>query len=1621
VPAIDTRGPARRTPKKKPVYGPPAPAPKKVYGPPAPKVKPKQVYGPPAPKKPVYGPPAPKVKPKQVYGPPAPKAGRQQDTDRQTRKPRAPTPAERTNIRISAQGAKRFDEATRRARPDTSAAAVESYKQTPAYVKLLQESREVALRPDSERRRNMGHDGALGILHPWTRVSPKEEKRERDFKSTQTSGVDVPRTDKELSRFMREGKFIARGTATGTPGTTAADDIDKRKGVAFKGGTEKRGSDLLYDRKRKQAAKTQKILAPALKVADLTMRLNYTGAAAASAAIRGKNVPKAALEGLTGKDKATYSKPLRELGVGKGKAAGLGFVADIALDPTTYLTGGYGAVAKAAARKAGKEAFKRAVEKGASENLARIAERRAGTDAARRAESKGSGVYVKVAGKEIPGVRRATAATGRGTQAVARKVTPRVMHKAPGWIRTGLRKTVRPSTRPSDVEEQAFNAARQADVEARASVAHAEAKAETLAVALKRKLPADQYEAVMDAIERGDLSRVSPTYRKALKETGGDRKKAEALTKKRAPKEHALLALAHDYASAKAGHFRVGRRAGAIKGKAGNTREFLSAPQLAAIGKAGEKEVASQGRRVEQLTRHEIREAGRKSVAEEAAKGTAAQKAAVATERNRGNAQREAAVGVERGRKQAAVETAKARGQAKVDALREQHAADVDFERAHAGARVSVATPSPTLRPLQRELDAAVRGGKQADTTLRRANAHLKRTLARPNATRKQVASSWGKVNRAERRAEEGKQRLVSARGDLRAERQRTAGVAPSQHDRLLDAITEKTTPRRPAHVPAVAPQPTPAMVERLTRKGEDASVQRAIPLLKGLREQEVKAARAARRPDHRVEPEAPKGARLAQATARHEDRATQLAGAKARREAAEKIPQKTGGESHGEYLQRVIAYADAHALPIVRNRAQKLLDSKPTDVAKGYTPRDFEERILKRMGAKGRSKGLKVARITAGHKRADQRRLAVVNPERIAKGEDPFSTNFPLVSLNHAKSIARAAAQGEFHKALADAGRKLIYRPQSKTWVEKTESGIKPVTVGEDEAVYKLGSIGGQFGLHETKLPRVPKSGQYVVLNQRLVEEATSRFEKSEDFWFEKLVDRGTGAWKQGAIASVAFHVRNAVGDVQQHFFTSHGWRIPGNMKEAYRATSRASEQARLTRPAPTDDTLKVAGKDMPMDDFLKSARRNGVLDAGQVGREMKNLTGHETTRSGRVRTGRMTRAGRTVQRWVTNRENMFRLATFKAGLDTGLTEKEAAAQANKIHIDYGDLSEFERRVLRRVFPFYTWTARSTPLMIELMLKHPGKVAALEKVRQEIGAGFTGETSDQQLEGVTKAAQRQIPFIIKIGDEKKAISFSPPTTLLNNLPTGINEAARSEWFDEVGRFGWGMVSPAVKDPFEWRTNKNLVTKAEIENARTNVLTAAPSWVQLLPDRIKQALDVVPPAKKAGASGGYTDKQSGEPSWGWRGKADWGYDQLMLGFLGQAAQLGGQGRSQATTAQGIGGMLGARIDPVTKTMRERAAKQANKGEVDKLTRRLKILNEQNINADHPTPEYTKLRKRLNALTTTGKKADKMPSGSLGFGSGGGGGGSSSGGGGGSVGFGSGGGGGSSASAGTLGF
>src|SRR5207244_9530388 len=48
-------------------------------------------------------------------------------------------------------------------------------------------------------------------------------------------------------------------------------------------------------------------------------------------------------------------------------------------------------------------------------------------------------------------------------------------------------------------------------------------------------------------------------------------------------------------------------------------------------------------------------------------------------------------------------------------------------------------------------------------------------------------------------------------------------------------------------------------------------------------------------------------------------------------------------------------------------------------------------------------------------------------------------------------------------------------------------------------------------------------------------------------------------------------------------------------------------------------------------------------------------------------------------------------------------------ALQVKKVHYDYGALTQFERSVMRRVAPFYTWTRANVPAVIRQLGESPG------------------------------------------------------------------------------------------------------------------------------------------------------------------------------------------------------------------------------------------------------------------------------------------------------------------------
>jgi hypothetical protein len=170
--------------------------------------------------------------------------------------------------------------------------------------------------------------------------------------------------------------------------------------------------------------------------------------------------------------------------------------------------------------------------------------------------------------------------------------------------------------------------------------------------------------------------------------------------------------------------------------------------------------------------------------------------------------------------------------------------------------------------------------------------------------------------------------------------------------------------------------------------------------------------------------------------------------------------------------------------------------------------------------------------------------------------------------------------------------------------------------------------------------------------------------------------------------------------------------------------------------------------------------------------------------------------------------RENLVRLNTFTAALKRGLTDREAAGIVTDLHFDYGDLSQTERS-LRRVFPFYTFTARNTPLQARKVVTRPGKYANLEKLREEAAkaAGLpVGENNDYQRK-LKDYEQLGVPIPIpgiKLpapgGKKTQALAYAGlPVTDLNRITANpsSSSSSRRRWSRASRR--WRSYRPTTR------------------------------------------------------------------------------------------------------------------------------------------------------------------------------------------------------------------------------
>ena len=95
-------------------------------------------------------------------------------------------------------------------------------------------------------------------------------------------------------------------------------------------------------------------------------------------------------------------------------------------------------------------------------------------------------------------------------------------------------------------------------------------------------------------------------------------------------------------------------------------------------------------------------------------------------------------------------------------------------------------------------------------------------------------------------------------------------------------------------------------------------------------------------------------------------------------------------------------------------------------------------------------------------------------------------------------------------------------------------------------------------------------------------------------------------------------------------------------------------------------------------------------------------------------------------IQRDVGTLEGNGLLNKKKAG--RGMSYDDAAQSVNRVLIDYGDLTPFERDVMKTIMPFYTWMRKNIPLQVQQMAYHPTKYAMIPKMQnalEDLSADF--------------------------------------------------------------------------------------------------------------------------------------------------------------------------------------------------------------------------------------------------------------------------------------------------------
>ena len=393
------------------------------------------------------------------------------------------------------------------------------------------------------------------------------------------------------------------------------------------------------------------------------------------------------------------------------------------------------------------------------------------------------------------------------------------------------------------------------------------------------------------------------------------------------------------------------------------------------------------------------------------------------------------------------------------------------------------------------------------------------------------------------------------------------------------------------------------------------------------------------------------------------------------------------------------------------------------------------------------------------------------------------FATYAPEVLAKRTAESARAIAARDFKDDVARTFGRLLKEG------EKTPAGMETLVIGQKRyAVDKL-------------------------IKQQIDTLTRPLFDDSAASELLSMFNRVTAMWRRWAtVMNPGFAPRNAI----SNFYLAYTKNMADPAAWAWAARVRNQMERGALNPDEIVDVGKAGSK--TIGEVIDAAYDSGALRGGQMFEIMQDAMERGLPQKLNAVEG-LQRFGTGVNEFA---EEWGRLAVFiQAWRKTG--SKSVAGRlvdATLYNYDPKALTNVERG-MRSIMPFFTWTRRNLPDMIEVLLTDPSKIGAIGKLQSNMAD--VSDPIDRDL--LPQYMRDMIPIPLPFKDRDGNPIILNPNFGFQDLNS----------FDEPLKDTLSKINPLFKVPMEIAFNRDVYFQSDIE-AYKGQIRKAPGYLQSIDD-----------------------------------------------------------------------------------------------------------------------------------------------------------------------------------------